>query len=97
MKSGIELIAQEQITKHHRSLEFDSVHNPSGALTMGACALISDGGHGYYGAFPSHWSDDVCRKMINKPYLERLIIAGALIADEIDRLNNDPNLSKKNP
>lgn len=94
MKSGIELIAQEreeQITKHHRSIEFDSVHNPSRALTMGACALIAYDGSGYYGEFPSHWSDDVCRKMISKPYRERLIIAGALIAAEIDRLNNDAN------
>lgn len=37
---------------------------------------------------PHNWDKDIWLKMMNKPYKERLIIAGALIAAEIDRINN---------
>lgn len=37
---------------------------------------------------PHGWSNDIWLKMRDKPYKERLIIAGALIAAEIDRLQN---------
>lgn len=37
---------------------------------------------------PHGWNKEIWLKMMNKPYKERLIIAGALIAAEIDRLNN---------
>ena len=35
---------------------------------------------------PQDWDKEIWHKMLNKPYKERLIIAGALIAAEIDRL-----------
>lgn len=37
---------------------------------------------------PYGWDKEIWLKMVNKPYKERLIIAGALIAAEIDRLQN---------
>ena len=36
---------------------------------------------------PNGWNIDLYKKMREKPYKERLIIAGALIAAELDRLN----------
>ncbi len=91
MKSGIELIAQErkeQIEKHGRSIEKDVLQNKCGELAKGAIALICDHGEGDISKLPFHWSDEICRHMINKPYKERLVIAGALIAAEIDRIQN---------
>lgn len=38
--------------------------------------------------YPYGWNTDIWLKMMNKPYKERLIIAGALIAAEIDRINS---------
>lgn len=37
-------------------------------------------------SYPFGWDADICNKMINKSYEERLIIAGALLAAEIDRI-----------
>jgi len=87
MKTGIELIAEERaehFTKHGRTIQRDAFDNNSGELLMAANALIV----GEYGHFPSTWDDAVCRKMSDKPIIERLAIAGALIAAEIDRLNH---------
>ena len=36
---------------------------------------------------PNGWDQEIWEKMIRKPHQERLIIAGALIAAELDRLN----------
>lgn len=36
---------------------------------------------------PHGWDKEIWDKIVKKPYKERLIIAGALIAAEIDRLN----------
>ena len=45
---------------------------------------------------PEGWSFELFKKMCNKPYKERLVIAGALIAAEIDRLNAiERNLKKE--
>lgn len=35
---------------------------------------------------PHGWNKDIWLKMMDKPYKERIIIAGALIAAEIDRI-----------
>ena len=35
-----------------------------------------------------NWDEDLWQKMCNKSYKDRLIIAGALIAAEIDRLQS---------
>jgi hypothetical protein len=36
---------------------------------------------------PVDWNEDIFNRMMNKPYKKRLVIAGALLAAEIDRLN----------
>jgi len=95
MKSGIELIAQErkeQIEKHGRTVELDAIHNHSDQLITGVKALINidfpddiiEGRS--IGEFPFDWDTGICVKMANKPLIERLTIAGAFLAAEIDRL-----------
>lgn len=96
MKTGIELIAEErkeQIEKHGRTIKLDVFHNGNKELTRAACALISpllDGeqqGNKRLDAMPERWKPDrTTVKMINHDYKERLVIAGALIAAEIDRI-----------
>lgn len=38
--------------------------------------------------YPENWDKAIFDKMISKPWKQRLIIAGALIAAEIDRIQN---------
>ena len=92
--SGIELIAQErkeQIEKHYRTLEADKAFNsqPTGyremtPLTLQASRLLDSSLLWRV----EHWNREITDKMEGKPYKERLIIAGALIAAEIDRIND---------
>lgn len=96
MKTGIELIAierQEQVEKHHRSIKQDVAMNDSAQLSFAAALLscpdpelmgfdpASDSGR------PDNWDKKLFNKMMAKPYKDRLVLAGALIAAEIDRLN----------
>lgn len=90
--SGVELIAQErqeQIAKHNRDVNFDQEINSKGQLVYAATLLLNDGHDGAMGdeGYPLNWNEDVWLKMSSKPYKERLIIVGALIAAEIDRIN----------
>ena len=97
--TGIELIAkerQEQIDKHGRTIEIDVLENWDFQLSTAACALC-------YEAIeeidmrndpPTNWDLELWQAMHDKPYNERLVIAGALIAAEIDRVNR---LEKLNP
>jgi len=82
-KTGIELIAQErqeQTTKHGWSQEHDNTH-VDGELKYAALFAL---GEEYY-LQPYGWHD--FEDSINrKSEIEKLIIAGALIAAEIDRL-----------
>lgn len=94
MKTGIELIAkerEEQLTKHGRSVESDVHGNEFSQLTEAASFLLHVSARmkdAEITAFcPEGWSVEAWRKMCAKPYLERCIIAGALMAAEIDRLN----------
>lgn len=85
MKTGIELIAEEraeQLTKHNRTIERDVEQNNNYELRRGAIALLEDDKT----KFSWFWNSQICEKMISKSYKERLIIAGAFIAAEIDRL-----------
>lgn len=87
MKTGIELIAaerNEQINKHGRTLEKDIETNSDNQLLVAAHDLIcgpkpSD--------LPKGWDKKVWEKMAAKNYTDRLITAGALIAAELDRVN----------
>lgn len=90
MKTGIELIEQEraeQIGKHDRQIASDVNLNKSGELRKAAIALIDGHGEGDITGLPLHWTDSICRHMMGKSYVERLAIAGAFCAAEIDRVN----------
>lgn len=95
MKTGIELIAKErreQIEKHNRTVEYDIQHNKYRQLSIAAQSLLEK--FIEYRVKPtSEWNDKIWDKMINADYIKRLTIAGALIAAEIDRINE---LNKQN-
>jgi hypothetical protein len=89
--NGIELIAkerQEQQEKHGISVKNDAQFNSLmqfnglGALPIAAIGLIDDS----FQHVPMHWDKKRLEHMRSKPYKERLIIAGAFIAAEIDRV-----------
>ncbi len=92
MKSGIELITQEreeQLGKHGRDVRSDVYYNSVSEdgylpLVCGAIYLTDDN----FKRTPSHWNKEILNKMRGKDYKERLIIAAALIAAEIDRLQS---------
>lgn len=98
MKTGIELISaerQEQIEKHGRTIESDVQQNTMNELCDGARFLLLETPAQEFELdedmihfmIPKTWDNELFFKMYRKPYKERLIIAGALIAAEIDRLN----------
>jgi hypothetical protein len=84
MKTGIELIAeerQEQIEKHNWTKDHDIEVHEDGGLQIAAlyAATLNDDYHQpEFSDFEEHVS--------KKDYLQRQIIAGALLAAEIDRL-----------
>lgn len=84
MKTGVELIAierEEQIEKHGRTVDKDVKFNNEFQLKNGAIELLSSDF-----IRPGGWNKTTWDKMCTKPYKERLIIAGALLAAEIDRI-----------
>lgn len=87
-KSGIELIAQErqeQIVKHGFDNRHDSnEYHTNGQLRYAAAHLLV-GGEGL-DFYPKDWDKKYKRKFEAKKLIERLKVAGALIAAEIDRL-----------
>jgi len=93
MKTGIERIAierAEQIDKHGRTIGKDLAHNGKFQLALAASWLVApDIFEGdAFDRCPDEWDENLWNKMCSKGYHERLIIAGALIAAEIDRLQN---------
>jgi len=93
MKTGIELIAierQEQIEKHGFDAKHDEIYNDKNAhhthgdLAYAATHCIWPSAN-YY---PQQWSTNFKMKILTKSYKERLIIAAALLAAEIDRINS---------
>lgn len=96
MKTGIELIVlerKEQLESKGRTLKHDFENNSQGELIIVAHALMETS-VGRYMKRPEGWSPEYWEKLLGKPYTERLSIAGALIAAEIDRLQN--SFDKKN-
>lgn len=96
MQNGIQLISEErkqQILKHSKTVYYDVTNNDRFQLSEVASLLAAENwGHqseediaDEYG--PYGWEEAVLIKMLKKPYKERLIIAGALIAAELDRLS----------
>lgn len=100
-KTGIELIAEErreQIEKHGRTIESDAIKNKKFELSNAAAVLATEQGiftsRKRLTMMPDDWDDNVCIKMCRKSHKERLIIAGALIAAELDRIQwNEGELS----
>lgn len=90
MESGIELITterQEQLKKHGRTVEDDVSENDLGQLAEAARILSQETIPLAQGA-PIGWSSTIWDRMIEKPYEKRVIIAGALLAAEYDRLTH---------
>ena len=100
MKPGIELITKERLehfTKHKRNIAYDVEHNNDDQLAIAASVLTDFKDIEYClvtadDTCPDGWDLKIWRKMWDKPYIERLIIAGALIAAEIDRLQYSEEL-----
>ena len=96
MKTGIELIDEErreQVEKHN--IENDVLLNSGFEKPLTKAASMLSVEHMtsniiYFGC-PENWSPSLWEKMCNKAYIERLIIAGALIAAEIDRVQAEGN------
>jgi len=96
-RTGIDYIAQErteQIIKHNRTIQHDVNINNQGQLTRAAYLLLMPDDSGYRNELtgdyfemhvPDGWDLDIWKKMIHKPYHERVIMAGALCAAYIDR------------
>ncbi|HWY11329.1 MAG TPA: hypothetical protein VN026_08390, partial [Bacteroidia bacterium] len=68
---------------HNRDVLSDVKENAQKQLMFGAMALLRSNLH----EMPETWDKGIVYKMIQKSYKERLIIAGALLCAEIDRLN----------
>lgn len=86
----------EQLNKHNRTVESDIENNSEFQLIDAASALISPHVEGLEEMYvqtqsdypPVGWSSEDWIYLLKKPYKERLVIAGALIAAEIDRIEN---------
>ena len=96
MKNGTELINEErqkQIDKygftaeHHYNHDewYEDIQLQYAAHSMLANELYEQAE--VYDNLPSGWDEDWWERMCNKSRKERLIIAGALIAAELDRIN----------
>jgi len=92
--TGIEHIIQErkeQVEKHGRTLQDDIKNNDKYQLSFGAARLTALDPYrfrvkGSALGVPEGWDLKLWDKMLSKPYKERLRIAGALLAAEIDRI-----------
>ena len=81
--TGIELITQEreeQIKKHGWTMQHDEQTHDDGELQQIAMYILANGHD-----FPVGW-EKLESKIKTKTQIEKLTIAGALIAAEIDRL-----------
>lgn len=78
----------EQIAKHGYTLDYDKSMNNIGQLPYVAKVLLDEVISPIQNLLspPKGWSQESWKKLILKPYRKRLVIAGAFIAAEIDRL-----------
>jgi len=100
----------EQLGKHNRTIEDDVLYNDSTELVRAAMGLAFTGHFTFeqlespliqahlldlrLRSKPVKWGIEIWENMCNKTYVERLAIAGALIAAEIDRVQFLTNGSK---
>jgi len=90
MQTGIELIAkerQEQIDKHGYTPEKDKHYTKKELIHVATAILNKEPSF-----WPHSWSIEKYNKICSKPKKERLAIAGALIAAEIDRVLLEENM-----
>jgi len=90
MKPGTLRILEErisQIVEHDFTVVKDIKLNSNRQLTKAARKLVSISTE-LVDYPPEGWDKKMWAKMCNKSYSERLIIAGALIAAEYDRVNS---------
>jgi ABC-type dipeptide/oligopeptide/nickel transport system ATPase component len=85
MATGIEKIARErseQLTIHNRTHGHDQEINKNQELRQAAiyCLTLNDLD------WPITWATHYAHKIAGKSYEERMVVAGALLAAEIDRL-----------
>lgn len=94
MNTGIELIIKKresQLAKGYTPEE-DLLTNNSCQLLNAIHVMVfyqnidKDSESNILSKIPANWDKQVWLKMCRKPYTERLAIAGALIAAEIDRI-----------
>lgn len=86
--ASIDLIAaerQEQLIKHHRSIQADVLQNTDNQLILAAQELLYVTTLNAGMSLPKNWDANIWAKMVEKPYFERRIIAAALIAADLDR------------
>ena len=89
MKTGIELIAterQEQINKHGWTSEHDKSHENEELVRAAIYAL--DPCMDHFKQLDLGWGSFVSRIDNKDSRVDQLKVAGALIAAEIDRINN---------
>lgn len=76
----------KQLTR--TSIEDDREYNAGGELADAASLLINPKGSRFEER-PQGWDERHWEKMCGKSYTDRLVIAGALIAAELDRIMAD--------
>lgn len=100
MKTGIELIAEErqkQINKHGYTGKHHADHPEwyeQYQLQHAAHGLLADELYEQaetYDQVPHNWDEERWEDLCRRSRTERLIISGALIAAELDRLNAENN------
>lgn len=101
MKTGVELIVserQEQIEKHGFDSDHDSRDFNSSGEMITAAGYILDIAQGNVpgsltvtAQYPRNWHPKFKSKFAQKTRIEKLTVAGALIAAEIDRLHGLSN------
>lgn len=80
----------EQVKKHGYSEDHDK-GNSGDELRLAAIAIL----HRQEVYWPKWWSRDVFAHILEKPYEEQLVIAGALLAAEVDRKLYEKELTKQ--
>lgn len=82
----------EQLTTHKRTVAQDKALNTENQLIDAVSQLIVNIPPDFQEFYESQappigWNVEIWKNMLKKPYKERLVIAGALIAAEIDRIS----------
>lgn len=87
--TGAQLITderREQILRHKRTVKYDVEANQANELLLAAARLIySVARISILPKWPDHWDPKICAKMDEKTDFEKIVIAGAFLAADLDR------------